>query len=308
MKFLESFDFDVQNIVNSILNSSIEIEELIRRIPLHTHLQGETKSHNFSGDTQKTLDILSNNIIIKNLTNINCCSFLLSEENEDSINLNHGNYMVTFDPLDGSSNIDCNVCIGTIFSIYKKNTSHNILRTGRDILIAGYIIYGPATEAVIALPNKVVRLALNPLSMNYEYIDNITLKNKNKKIYSINEANSFKWQKDILQYINNYKLNKYTQRYIGSMVADVHRTLLYGGIFCYPADEDNKKGKLRLVYECFPMAYIFEKAGGLAITGNMSSKNILDIIPQNIHEKTPILLGTTFEIEKYLNILDILQH
>jgi fructose-1,6-bisphosphatase I len=216
--------------------------------------------------------------------------------------------MVTFDPLDGSSNIDCNVCIGTIFSIYKKNTSHNILRTGRDILIAGYIIYGPATEAVIALPNKVVRLALNPLSMNYEYIDNIILKNKNKKIYSINEANSFKWQKDILQYINNYKLNKYTQRYIGSMVADVHRTLLYGGMFCYPADEDNKKGKLRLVYECFPMAYIFEKAGGLAITGNMSSKNILDIIPQNIHEKTPILLGTTFEIEKYLNILDILQH
>jgi fructose-1,6-bisphosphatase I len=303
MSLFKTLNNDLTKILDAILIGSIEIEELIRKIPLHSYLQGETNDKNFSGDTQKTLDILSNDIIIQKLTETNCCSFLLSEENETEINLSHGDYMVTFDPLDGSSNIDCNVCIGTIFSIYKKDNSQNFLRTGRDILISGYIIYGPATEAIIAFPDNVQRFALNPNKKEYEYIGVITLENKTKKIYSINEANSLKWKKDIFNYINNFKKNKYTQRYIGSMVADVHRTLLYGGMFCYPSDEDNKNGKLRLVYECYPMAYIFEKAGGKGIVGDCSAANILDIMPKYIHERTPILLGTSHEIQKYIDLL-----
>ena len=305
MNILENFinNNEIHLILNSILNGTIEIEELIRKIPLNFNLQGETTNINFSGDNQKTLDIISNDILINNLTKTNCCSFLLSEENEDAIKLHHGDYMVTFDPLDGSSNIDCNVCIGTIFSIYKNDNSLNYLRTGRDIIVAGYIIYGPATEAVIAFENNVQRFALNPVNKQYEYIGTLSLENKNKKIYSINEANSLNWSKDIIEYINSFKSNKYTQRYIGSMVADVHRTLLYGGMFCYPADLNNTNGKLRLVYECYPMAYIFEKAGGCGIVGNNSSTKILDLLPTNIHQRTPILLGTQKEIEKYINIL-----
>jgi fructose-1,6-bisphosphatase I len=303
MHILETLDSDLSKIIIAILNSSIQIQKLIREIPLHSHLQGEVNSQNFSGDIQKKLDVFSNDIMIKKLIKTNCCSFLLSEENENVIEVKQGDYMVAFDPLDGSSNIDCNVCIGTIFSIYKKDNSLNFLKSGRDIEVAGYILYGPATEAVIACNNKVHRFALNPFSKSYCFVGYLSLENKNKKIYSINEANSLKWNKDIANYIQLFKESKYTQRYIGSMVADVHRTLLYGGMFCYPADEDNKKGKLRLVYECFPMAFIFELAGGEAIVGNFSDKKILDVFPKQIHERTPILLGSKNEIAKYFKVL-----
>jgi fructose-1,6-bisphosphatase I len=214
---------------------------------------------------------------------------------------NKGSYLVAFDPLDGSSNIDCNAPVGTIFSIY-ENKKEEVLLKGDRIIAAGYVLYGPATELIIAVNGKVDRFVLNSQS-KYIFIETITLKGKSKKIYSINEANSNQWKKDIDQYIAQYKEASYTARYIGSMVGDVHRTLMYGGMFCYPADQKNPNGKLRLFYECYPIAYIMELAGGKAIVGNKSNQRILEVEPSKVHQRTPILLGTIEEIAKYETIL-----
>lgn len=304
----------METIIEAIKKSSIQIEEKVRRSALDG-FQGTISDDtiNSSGDVQKKLDVITNEIMIENLKNTKCCSILLSEENEEAIIVEEefrGKHMVAFDPLDGSSNIDCNVCIGTIFSIYKESNSDSdslekeILRNGSDIICAGYIIYGPATELVITREEKpgVQKFTLDTDKKEYIYTGEIDITNKTKKIYSINESNCENWFQDMREYINLYKTpdTKYTQRYIGSMVADVHRTLLYGGMFCYPADNKNKNGKLRVIYECFPISKIMEKAGGAAIKGNFSRKRILEINPTEIHQRTPILMGTKEELLKYI--------
>ena len=314
----------MEEIINAIKKSSVQIEGKIRRSALDG-FQGNISidTINSSGDVQKKLDIITNEIMIDNLIKTKCCSILLSEENEEAIIVDkefRGKYMVAFDPLDGSSNIDCNVCIGTIFSIYKdtdtdtdiiNNLDKEILRNGSSIICAGYIIYGPETEMVITIEEKpgVQKYTLDTDKKEYIYTGEIDIKNKTKKIYSINESNSENWFQDMKEYINLYKIpnTKYSQRYIGSMVADVHRTLLYGGMFSYPADTKNQNGKLRVIYECFPISKIMEKAGGAAIIGNFSRKRILDINPTEIHQRTPILIGKKEEIIKYItNTRDIL--
>jgi fructose-1,6-bisphosphatase I len=308
----------MEEIINAIKKSSIQIEEKVRRSALDG-FQGNisTDTTNSSGDVQKKLDIITNEIMIDNLIKTKCCSILLSEENEEAIVVEdkefRGKHMVAFDPLDGSSNIDCNVCIGTIFSIYKEtdnketdnsNLEKEILRNGSNIICAGYIIYGPATEMVITIEDKpgVQKYTLDTDKKEYIYTGEIDITNKTKQIYSINESNCENWFQDTKEYIDLYKTpnTKYTQRYIGSMVADVHRTLLYGGMFSYPADTKNKNGKLRVIYECFPIAKIMEKAGGAAIIGNFSRNRILDINPTEIHQRTPILIGKKEEIIKYI--------
>lgn len=308
----------MEEILNAIKKSSIQIEEKVRRSALDG-FQGNISDDtiNSSGDIQKKLDVITNEIMIDNLTKTKCCSILLSEENEEAIVIDEefrGKYMVAFDPLDGSTNIDCNVCIGTIFSIYKEsdyndtiignNLEKEILRNGSNIICAGYILYGPATEMVITIEDKpgVQKYTLDTDKKEYIYTGEIDISNKTKKIYSINESNCENWFQDTMEYIKLYKTpnTKYTQRYIGSMVADVHRTLLYGGMFSYPADSKNKNGKLRIIYECFPISKIMEKAGGESIIGNFSRKRILDIDPTEIHQRTPILMGQKEEISKYI--------
>jgi fructose-1,6-bisphosphatase I len=308
----------MEEIIKAIQKSSIQIEEKIRRSALDG-FQGNISDDtiNSSGDVQKKLDVITNEIMIDNLTKTKCCSILLSEENQDAIVIDEefrGKYMVAFDPLDGSTNIDCNVCIGTIFSIYKEsdckdikisnNLEKEILRNSSNIICAGYVLYGPATEMVITIEEKpgVQKYTLDTDKKEYIYTGEIDITNKTKKIYSINESNCENWFQDMREYINLYKTpnTKYTQRYIGSMVSDVHRTLLYGGMFSYPADKKNKNGKLRLIYECFPISKIMEKAGGSSIIGNFSEKRILNIIPTEIHQRTPILMGQKEEILKYI--------
>ena len=308
----------METIIDAIKKSSIQIEEKVRRSALDG-FQGTISDDtiNSSGDVQKKLDVITNEIMIENLKNTKCCSILLSEENEEAIIVEEefrGKHMVAFDPLDGSSNIDCNVCIGTIFSIYKESNykgtnsdsdlEKEILRNGSDIICAGYIIYGPATELVITREGKpgVQKFTLDADKKEYIYTGEIDITNKTKKIYSINESNCENWFQDTREYISLYKTldTKYTQRYIGSMVADVHRTLLYGGMFSYPADKKNINGKLRIIYECFPISKIMEKAGGAAIIGNFSRNRILDINPREIHQRTPILMGTKEELVKYI--------
>jgi len=298
-----SLDSKLKAIVEAISISAVKIEDKIRYANL-LNLQGNHEKKNTSGDVQKKLDIVSNEIMIDHLIQSGGCNMLISEENKDPIYVpkeKKGTYLVAFDPLDGSSNIDCNAPIGTIFSVC-ENKKDKVLLKGESIIIAGYVLYGPATELIIAVNNKVDRYVLN-LSKQFIYAETIHLKGRSKKIYSINESNASNWNTDIKHYINHYKQVPYTARYIGSMVGDVHRTLLYGGMFAYPADKKNANGKLRLLYECYPMAKIMECAGGKAIVGNMSKQRILDVEPKSLHQRSSILLGSTEEISIYEAIL-----
>jgi fructose-1,6-bisphosphatase I len=297
-------DHSLHSVLTAICKSSIEIEKKVRYSGIY-QLHGNHFGQNTSGDIQKKLDVISNDIMIHYLIHSYACNVLLSEENEEPILVpteKKGRYLVAFDPLDGSSNIDCNAPLGTIFSI-SENVENEILLNGNRILMAGYVLYGPSTEIVIAYDNKVNRFMLNETG-SFCYMGQIVLQGE-KKIYSINEGNSSHWYADTKMFIDECKKTGYAARYIGSMVADVHRTLLYGGIFSYPADKKNKKGKLRVLYECFPMAKIVECAGGRAIVGNLSNQRILDVAPMSIHQRTPILLGSVKEIKKYDHVLQI---
>ena len=314
---LHQFDCNngLSEIINAICKSSVEIEQLVNRVFLDKTVLISKCIQNSSGDEQHKMDILSNEIMISNLTNSNSCSVLISEENEDAIIVDEshsGNYIVYFDPLDGSSNIDCNCGVGTIFSIILDNDKYKtienrVLTNGNNIICAGYILYGGSTDMVIAFKGKGVhRLSFDRNTTEYVHTGILDITNKNKKVYSINESNYERWDIDMKHYIRQYRKqeSKYTQRWIGSMVSDIHRTLLYGGMFCYPWDEKNVNGKLRILYECFPMAMIVEEAGGKAIIANMSKERVLDIVPSHIHQRTPVLLGSVEEIEKYEKILD----
>ena len=297
-----SLENSLHSILTAICTSSIEIEKKVRYSGLY-QLHGNHSSQNMSGDVQKKLDVISNDIMIHYLIHSYACNVLLSEENEEPIMVpadKKGKYLVAFDPLDGSSNIDCNAPLGTIFSI-SENEENEVLLNGNRILMAGYVLYGPSTEMVIAYDNKVQRFMLDETG-SFCHMGQILLQGE-KKIYSINEGNANHWYTDTAKFIDECKKMGYAARYIGSMVADVHRTLLYGGVFSYPADKKNKQGKLRLLYECFPMAKIVECAGGRAIVGNLSNQRILDVVPTSIHQRTPILLGSSKEIKRYENVL-----
>jgi len=293
----------MDKIIEAIKACSIIIQNSLSHSGIN-NLHGERETSNSSGDVQKKLDVISNDLMIDYLSKTEECSILLSEENDDLILVDDSKkYIVAFDPLDGSSNIDCNCCVGTIFCVFEDNHSPNmserILRKGDEIICAGYVLYGPATDFVITVGNGAEHFVLDRTQSKYIYLGNIHI--GTKKIYSINESNYENWYPDMKKYVSQYKVKdtKYTHRYIGSMVADVHRTLLYGGMFSYPADIKNTDGKLRILYECFPMAKIVENAGGKAIIGKQSSNRILEITPKNIHDRTPIILGGAIEIDKY---------
>lgn len=302
LRYDSSLPAEVHSILQAILRASIEIQRAIRFQMVH-RLQGKQKLHqNASGDVQEELDVLSNTIMVMHLIQSKACNILISEENECPIQVpaeQRGTHLVAFDPLDGSSNLECNGPVGTIFSIY-ENKREEIYLPSSHLRAAGYILYGPATELVIAAQGQVQRYVLDS-QQKYEYVGTLQIPKNGKEIYSINEASSAQWGPDIRKWIEGYKApgTKYTARYIGSMVADVHRTLLYGGVFCYPADKKNVNGKLRLFYECIPMAYIIELAGGKAIVGKASTQRILELVPKELHQRSPILLGSVQEIETY---------
>jgi fructose-1,6-bisphosphatase I len=276
-------------------------------------LFGMAGDQNSSGDDQKKLDVLSNDIFVAALVNSGACAVLVSEENEEPIIVpedKQGRFCVAFDPLDGSSNIDCNVSTGTIFAVYEKSTAgvgtvDDILRTGNDIVAAGYCMYGAATELVLCFKGAgVCRFALDPSLGEFIHThSNVTFPaDGGKKIYSCNEGNAPNWDSTICEAVAEFKAKKYAARYVGSMVSDVHRTILYGGIFIYPADVKSPKGKLRVLYEGFPMALIVETAGGIASTGmfNGSVQRMLDLVPANIHDRCPVILGAPRDVNVVL--------
>eukprot|EP00004_Rigifila_ramosa_P006214 TRINITY_DN16891_c0_g1_i1.p1 TRINITY_DN16891_c0_g1~~TRINITY_DN16891_c0_g1_i1.p1 ORF type:complete len:364 (+),score=70.18 TRINITY_DN16891_c0_g1_i1:41-1093(+) len=265
---------------------------------------------NATGDTQKKLDVIANEVFINALRTSGEVTVMASEENDDIIVVDnpafHGPYAVCFDPLDGSSNIDAGVSIGSIFAIFKIQPEHKthlsaVLRKGTDVVAAGYCMYGSSTVMVISTGQGVNGFTLDPSLGEFILTHEQIRIPERANIYSINEGNSLYWDKPTAEYVARVKSKTapggkpYSARYIGSMVADVHRTLLYGGIFMYPGDSKSPKGKLRILYECFPMAFILEKAGGKASTGK---GRILEVIPKDIHDRCPVFLGSKLDVEE----------
>ncbi|KAL5229147.1 hypothetical protein ABZP36_017412 [Zizania latifolia] len=268
-------------------------------------LAGET---NVQGEEQKKLDVLSNEVFIKALVSSGRTCVLVSEEDEEATFVEpalRGKYCVCFDPLDGSSNIDCGVSIGTIFGIYmikdKENvTLEDVLQPGKNMVAAGYCMYGSSCTLVLSTGNGVNGFTLDP-SLGEFILTHPDIKIPKKgKIYSVNEGNAKNWDDPTAKFVEKCKFPKdgsspKSLRYIGSMVADVHRTLLYGGVFLYPADKKSPNGKLRVLYEVFPMSFLMEQAGGQSFTGK---ERALDLVPTKIHERSPIFLGSYEDVEE----------
>lgn len=294
------------------------INNQVRRAGLGDIL-GKHGATNVQGEEQMKLDIFANDTLINILKNSTECAGIASEENdnhlsyEDTFSLN-AKYVVLFDPLDGSSNIDVNAPIGTIFAIYrrvselgKSCTEADFLQPGNRLMAAGYVIYGSSTMMVYATRLGVNGFTLEP-SIGEFCLSHPNMKcAENGKIYSINQGNTVKYNEKMMAYVNYcMETNKedgrpYSQRYIGSMVADMHRTLIKGGIFIYPSDKSSPNGKLRLQYECNPMAFIIEAAGGKAVCG---THNILDIQPTELHQRTPIFIGSKNMVNKAMEFVE----
>lgn len=302
---------DLSQLLTSIQSAVKAISAAVRRAGI-AKLFGAAGETNVQGEQVKKLDVLSNELFINLLTSSYTCCLLVSEENELAIEVETsraGKYIVTFDPLDGSSNIDCLVSIGSIFGIFRKPddaehlTGEKLaLQKGRNMVAAGYALYGSATMMVLAVHGSVNGFMLDPSIGEFVLTDpNMRIPSKGK-IYSLNEGYEKKWEPAIYKFIRSKKEGDkpYSMRYIGSMVADVHRTIKYGGIFLYPKTSDAPKGKLRMLYECFPMAYVLECAGGAASDGY---KPILDLVPEGLHVRCPIFLGNTEDVEEVVKLI-----
>ncbi len=274
---------------------------------------GDAGSINVQGEEVKKLDIYANNQFVGVLRHGISCAGIGSEELDDIVIFddpvsNNSKYVCLFDPLDGSANIDVNVSIGTIFCVYRRvselgkpATKEDFLQPGNKQVAAGYVIYGSSTMLVYATKRGVNGFTLDPSIGEFTMSHPDIVCPPTGKIYSVNHGHFFRYEEGVKQYITAcQKKDKtnggpYTQRYVASMVADVHRNLIKGGIFMYPGTTDKPKGKLRLLYECNPMAFIVEKAGGIATNG---LQPILDIVPTELHQRTPMFIGSKLMMEE----------
>ncbi|MBS1661160.1 MAG: class 1 fructose-bisphosphatase [Bacteroidetes bacterium] len=329
-KVLTLDEFTLQQLRN-FPNATGELSNLLRDIGLAAKrinvevnkaglvdILGDAGTVNVQGEDVKKLDIYANDQFMGVLRHGISCAGIGSEELDDFVVFddevsNNSKYVCMFDPLDGSGNIDVNVSIGTIFGVYRRVserggpcTAADFLQPGRNQVAAGYIVYGSSTMMVYATRRGVNGFTLDPS------IGEFTLSHPNikvpeaGKIYSVNHGNFFQYEDKVKAYIDTcQKKTKdnggpYTQRYIGSMVSDLHRNLIKGGIFMYPGTFSKPKGKLRLMYECNPFAFIMEVAGGKATDGK---QRILDIVPTELHQRSPLFAGSRLmmeELETYL--------
>jgi fructose-1,6-bisphosphatase I len=288
----------------------------VRRAGLNDIL-GLTGEVNVQGEEVKKLDEFANDVIFKALDHTGHLCGMASEEEEDFIPIPDrfptGKYCVMYDPLDGSSNIDANVSVGTIFSIHRKVSDHergcveDCLQAGTRQVAAGYVVYGSSTMLVYTTGNGVHGFTLEPSIGEFLLSHpHMRIPTPGQRIYSCNEGNYVRWSEEQRRFVDHLKGidgendKPFSSRYIGSLVADFHRNLLYGGLFMYPADVKSPHGKLRLLYEAAPLAMIAEHAGGRASDG---TQRILDIVPTELHERTPLYIGTAeyvAEAERYL--------
>jgi fructose-1,6-bisphosphatase I len=283
---------------------------------------GFTGDNNVHGEQVKKLDVFAHDMMVRAMEHGGHLCVMASEEEEDIIRIPNkfkiGKYVLLFDPLDGSSNIDANVSIGTIFSIYRRvspdgsnGTIEDCTQKGIKQVAAGYVIYGSSTMLVYTAGAGTHGFTLDPAFGEFILSHSNIQTPKKSKIYSINEGNYLYWHPGLKKYIkylqDEDKATKrpYSARYIGSMVADIHRNLLYGGIFMYPADSRNPSGKLRLQYECNPMAFIVEQAGGRATNGK---QRIMEIQPEKLHQRVPVFIGSEEDVktvEKFMSEAEV---
>jgi fructose-1,6-bisphosphatase I len=273
------------------------------------NILGTTDHRNVSGDEVKRLDEFADETIYRAMDHGGHLCVMASEENENVLqipdNYPTGKYVLLYDPLDGSSNIDANITIGSIFSVFKRVTPsgkgqiQDCLQRGVEQVAAGYIIYGSSTMFVYTTGNGVHGFTLDPTVGEFLLShENIRVPKKGK-IYSVNEGNFDNWDEGVKKYVRYIKEQDrstgrpYSLRYIGTMVGDVHRTLLYGGIFMYPGDTKNPEGKLRLMYEGNPMSFIFEQAGG---RGSNGVQRLLEVTPRSLHQRTPLFIGSEEDV------------
>jgi len=334
-------DGDITSVMNSIREATKVISKLVNRAPLsQAELLGLEGEVNVQGEDQKKLDVITNDVLKKALQYTGKLGTMASEEEDAPVQGSHdmaeaimtgssspvltdtGKYVCVFDPLDGSSNVDAGIAVGTIFGIFKEPDDvaecdlpleakdldddqvaclAGTLQPGKALVAAGYVLYSCSTELVFTLGRGVVGFTLDSSIGEYVLTRPGLQIPARGKIYSMNEANIDNWDQPMQDYVRDIQSGKgetgkkYSLRYIGSMVGDVHRTLLYGGIFAYPADTKNRDGKLRLLYEAAPMSFLMEQAGGKATTGHSP---VMAIPPVSVHQRVPIILGSPEDVEE----------
>ncbi|MFN8288311.1 MAG: class 1 fructose-bisphosphatase [Chitinophagales bacterium] len=305
-------DFELTKLLLSLAEGCKVIGRLVNNAGL-SDISGGTGSTNVQGESVQKLDDLSNKILMDYLKVSESCAGYLSEENEGIVTLNQlGKYTVSVDPLDGSSNIDVLAPIGTIFSVNERLSiigdvnNADFLQVGTQTKAAGFVVYGSSTVLVISVGKGVYAFTLATNDTEF-YLSHVDIKvPESGKIYSVNQGNFEKLGDEVKAFIHwctavdKETSRPYSLRYIGSMVGDLFRNLLKGGIFLYPANKGETKGKLRLLYECIPMSFIVEQAGGSASNGY---QRILDIQPTELHERTAIFIGSKNLVEKALGFL-----
>jgi fructose-1,6-bisphosphatase I len=295
-------------ILSAISISAKMISAAVRRARLEDVL-GNVGSQNVQGETQQKLDVIANDILLRNLAGRQGVAVVASEENEQPIILRDQNdgetrYCVMFDPLDGSSNLDIAGGVGTIFSILRKDRrsskiEDSLLQPGTRQVAAGYVLYGSSTVMALTLGNGVDLFVLDPsIGAFVRVAENLKIPAK-QKCYSLNEGNRLTLPEGYQRYLHWAQENGYSSRYVGAMVADVHRILIQGGVFLYPPTKKTPKGKLRLMYEANPMAMLVEQAGGKALAG--PDQRILELVPAEIHQRTAVVLGSADEVDYVLN-------
>ncbi len=283
------------------------IEAKIRAAGLSDVL-GAYGKENVQGEQQQKLDVYANQALLHCLGLRSSVAALVSEEDEGPITFNRsldtGKYIIIFDPLDGSSNIDVNVNVGTIFSVHKRlphgELNDSILQPGTQQIAAGYVVYGPSTVLVYTAGSGVHGFTLDPTIGAFVLTSEHMKMPDHGPYYSVNEANVATWPAGYESYLAELRDTGYSSRYIGSLVADFHRTLLKGGVFLYPPTRKQPGGKLRLLYEANPLAFIAEQAGGAASSG---AGRILEIAPAGIHQRTPFMVGSRREMHRLAEVL-----
>jgi fructose-1,6-bisphosphatase I len=299
---------ELSNLLYDIALAAKIIAAAIRRAGL-VNILGTANARNVQGEEQQKLDVIANETIKNCLNHTGRVCVMGSEEDEDIIPVPPeypvGKYAILFDPLDGSSNIDVNSAVGTIFSIYRRvsmegrGTASDVLQPGCKQVAAGYVMYGSSTMLVYTTGQGVHGFTLDPTIGEFLLSHPRIVTPRIGKYYSVNESNFGRWDKAMQSAVRGLKgevpdlMKPKNSRYIGSLVADFHRNLIAGGIFLYPADSNNPNGKLRLLYEASPMAFIAEQAEGSATDG---MNRILDIMPSGLHQRTPLVIGSRLDV------------
>lgn len=310
---------DLTSLLSTIRLASKVVNREVNKAGLVEDISGSSGEENVQGEDQQKLDIYADEVFIAAMLNRGEVCGVGSEENDEFIAFDNevsknGRYIILMDPLDGSSNIDVNVSIGTIFSIYRrvspvgeKARLDDFLQPGTEQIAAGYVIYGSSTMLVYTTGNGVNGFTLDP-SLGTYCLSHPDMKfPEDGKIYSINEGNYIKFPEGVKQYIKYCQVRDeetnrpYTSRYIGSLVADFHRNMIKGGIYIYPTTESAPNGKLRLLYENNPLAFLAEQAGGVATNGY---RRILTIKPNDLHQRTPLFIGSKIMVAKAMEFME----